>query len=308
MPVLIPTLDTASVGAPLTRAGITVIPVYLHGDSPPAISADTTALTVTESPNASVPTLVITSTTGLPTLITEGEVLRGGQQDRVVNTSVLVPGRAVLEVPVSCVEQGRWGGERDFGRSARYASRRVRRAKTWSVADNVARSETKRSDAKRSDQGLVWKTVAHEIDRLGANNDTGTFLAAEAAIANDARIRQAQAEIIELGPLPGQRGVVVAHGGRIVSCDLFASTEVLAAHWGGLVTSWFLDAPEVADTRRPSVSRALRFVRRLGSLPGDSAPGVGTGTEVYLRDRRVAAQVLLADDAVVHASAFALAV
>ena len=89
MPVLIPTLDNASVGAPLTRAGISLIPVYLHGDNPPAVSADTGTLTVTEAPNANVPTLVITSTAGLPTLIAEGEVLRGGQQDRVVNTSVL---------------------------------------------------------------------------------------------------------------------------------------------------------------------------------------------------------------------------
>ena len=150
MPVLIPTLDNASVGAPLTRAGISLIPVYLHGDNPPAVSADTGTLTVTEAPNANVPTLVITSAAGLPTLIAEGEVLRGGPQDRGVNTRVLVPAGAALEVPVSCIEQGRWGGEREFGRSARYASRRIRRAKTWSVADNVARSETKRSDSKRS--------------------------------------------------------------------------------------------------------------------------------------------------------------
>ena len=307
MPVLIPTLDSASVGAPLTRAGISLIPVYLHGDNPPAVSADTGTLTVTEAPNANVPTLVITSTAGLPTLIAEGEVLRGGQQDRVVNTSVLVPAGAALEVPVSCIEQGRWGGEREFGRSARYASRRIRRAKTWSVAENVRHSDTRASDSKRSNQGLVWNTVAHEIDRLGANNDTGTFLAADSALAANARINAAHTEVARLGPLPGQRGVVVAHGGRIVSCDLYASTELLAAHWEGLVASWFLDAPEVADTRRPGLSQALRFVRRLGSIPGDHAPGVGLGTEVYLRDRRIAAQVLLADNAVVHASAFALA-
>jgi hypothetical protein len=302
MPVNIPALDTAAIGAPLTRAGISLIPVYLHGDTPPALSTDTSALTVTEAPQASVPTLVITSTTDLPTLITEGEVLRGGQQDRVVNTSVLVPARAALEVPVSCVEHGRWGGEREFGRSARYASRRVRRAKNASVANNV-----RNEGSKRSNQGLVWNTVAHEVDRLGAVTQTGTFLAAEAALEADARLRDARDEVARLGPLPGQRGVVITHGRRVVSCDLFASTDVLAAHWQGLVASWFLDALEVGDTRRPGLSPALRFVRRLGSLPGDTSPGVGLGTEVYLRDNRIAGQLLLADGAVVHASAFALA-
>jgi hypothetical protein len=303
----IPALESAAVGAPLTRAGISLIPVYLHGDRPPDISADTSAVSVTEVAQASVPTLHITNSSHLPTLITEGEVLSGGQQDRVVNTSVLVPANANLELPVSCVEHGRWGGGQGFGRSARYASRRVRRATNWSVTNNQSQAPDNNTD-RRSDQSLVWSTVAHELGRLDAHSNTGSFLATSEALRADRHVAAAVNEVTGHGPLPGQRGVVVAHGGRIVSLDLFASTDLLAAHWEGLVGAWFLDASEVADDRRPGLSAALRFVRRLGTTNGDVSAGVGIGREVRIRTRRFCAQALLADDAVVHASAFTIAV
>ena len=298
----IPVLERASVGAPLTRVGISLIPVYLHGDNPPALSADTSAVSVTEAPNANVPTLTVTNAANLPTLVTEGEVLRGGQQDRVVNTSVLIPAGADIELPVSCVEHGRWGGGRAFSRSTQFASRRVRRAKNATVANSVRQTGT-----RRSDQGLVWSAVAFELDRLNLRSDTGSFLATEDFGGVDTRLDQARAEVAALGPLPGQRGVVVAHGSRIVSCDLFASTELLAAQWSGLVNAWFLDAPEVDGRQRPGLRAALRFVRRLGTTPGESTPAVGLGREVHIRTPRFCAQVLLADDAVVHASAFTTA-
>ena len=298
----IPVLERAAAGAPLTRLGISLIPIYLPGNRPPQISTDTAGVSVTEAPHADVPTLTVTNAGGLPVLITEGEVLDGGQQDRVVNTSVLVPANTNLDLPVSCVEQGRWGGGRGFGRSARYASRRVRRAKNWSVAASV-----EHDGSRRSDQSLVWSTVSHELHRLKIETDTGTFLAAERAVREDQSLARVIEELTNLGPLPGQVGVVVAHGPRIVACDLFATTELLAAHWPGLIRAWFLDAPEVTDTRRPGLSAALRFVRRLGTTNAQVAPAVGLGREVHIRTSRFCGQVLLADDAVVHASAFTTA-
>ena len=51
----VPVLTHAAVGTPLTRKGISLIPVYLHGDRPPALSADTSTVTVTEAEVATVP-------------------------------------------------------------------------------------------------------------------------------------------------------------------------------------------------------------------------------------------------------------
>ena len=82
---------------------------------------------------------------------------------------------------------------------------------------------------------------------------------------------------------------------------------VFAAHWNALVASIMLDAPGYPPTSRPSVTAALRFVRRLATAPAAVQKGVGLGVEVHVRNHKVVAQALVDDGVVLHASAFALA-
>lgn len=294
-------LEHAAVGAPITRAGISLIPVYLHDARGVSIAAGGDDVSISELDSADVPTITVTNSSAMPVLLVEGETVRGGQQDRTLNVSVLVPAAAAVACPVSCVEHGRWDGLGEFGRSRTYAPRRVRRAKSYSVTENV-----RTHGVKRSDQGLVWDMVDHELDRLAIVDGTAALRAADAAIERDDRVAAAVRELVERGPLPGQRGVVVTHGHRVVACDVFATPELLAAHWEALVRGWFLEVPDEVTTR-PSVSAALRFLRRFASSPTVTAPGVSLGVEHHARGRRIVGQALVWDDVLVHASAFALA-
>ena len=63
---------------------------------------------------ASVNDLVVHNPLDLPVLLYEGEEVLGAQQNRTFDASVLVAAASSLQVPVSCVEAGRWeGGRRD---------------------------------------------------------------------------------------------------------------------------------------------------------------------------------------------------
>src|SRR5262245_50472419 len=69
------------------------------------------------SEGGSVPTLAVNNTGDLPVLLVIGAVLVGAEQNRVLNTSLLVPA-SQMEIPVSCVEAGRWSYRfRTFGSS-----------------------------------------------------------------------------------------------------------------------------------------------------------------------------------------------
>src|SRR6185295_2230898 len=61
---------------------------------------------------ASVNDLMVFNPLDVPVLFCEGEAVRGAQQDRTLDVSVLVPARSRVKVPVSCVEHGRWDGSR----------------------------------------------------------------------------------------------------------------------------------------------------------------------------------------------------
>ena len=52
--------------------------------------------------------LAVKNAGALPVLIIDGDVLLGLKQDRVLNTTILVPAQSTLEIPVSCIEAGRW--------------------------------------------------------------------------------------------------------------------------------------------------------------------------------------------------------
>ncbi|MFM8862909.1 MAG: ARPP-1 family domain-containing protein [Acidimicrobiia bacterium] len=293
-------LERASIGRPLTRGGVSLFPIYIHGTDGLDIAARPADLTISEPASAEAPTITVTTPGGRPTLLVEGETVTGGQQNRVLNVSVLVPAASTIEVPVSCVEAGRWNGRAAFERGRTFAPRRVRRVKTASVAAAV-----QSSGRRYSDQGAVWEMIDYELHSLAVPSSTRAFHDAEVALERDGRA-EALSALTKAGPLPGQCGIVFAHGGRVVAVEIFATAELLAANWEGLVRAALLDSP-VAVEGRPSVSKALRFVNRLATGSATRAPGVGLGEEAHIRTSRLVGQALLFEGGLVHASAFALA-
>lgn len=294
-------LERASVGRPITRGGVSLFPIYIHGGGGIDIGARPADVQITEQGSAEVPTITVTNSGQRPALLVEGETVTGGQQNRVLNVSVPVPGGATINVPVSCVEAGRWNGLSAFERGRTFAPRRVRRVKSASVSNSVRHGGT-----KRSDQGAVWGTIDYELDRHKIDSVTRSIHATEMLLDAESSLATAAHELVDFGPLPGQYGIVLGHGKRIVAAEIFATPELLAANWEALIRAALLDAPERIEGS-PSVSRALRFVTRIGTARGTSSPGVGLGEELHMETTRMVAQALTLDGAVVHASAFALA-
>ena len=154
----IPSLEHAAIGRPITRLGFSLFPVYLPpSDLPPIATGPGSGLIVDELPNASVPTLSVTNPTDRAILLIEGECLVGGAQNRTLNVSVLVPAGATLKIPVTCLEQGRWGSRRAFQHGSAMAPRRVRRTKQDAVAARLvtvgAHTRTPRRPGRRLARG-----------------------------------------------------------------------------------------------------------------------------------------------------------
>src|SRR5204862_905520 len=99
---------------------------------------------------ADVREVILENPTDLPVLLYEGEHISGAQQNRSVDASLLVPAKSAVEVPVSCIERGRWDGDRHhepFTRS-RYTADPELRA--------IKRADANRRADGRPDQGRVW--------------------------------------------------------------------------------------------------------------------------------------------------------
>ena len=298
---MIAQLGKASVGSPITRAGTSFFPVYMHQAAPSVLTGPDSRLQVTERPGASVPTLVVANPNGTPVLITEGETLNGGWQNRVVNVSVLVPAATEIDIPVSCVEAGRWGGQREFGRRGPKAPRRVRRGATVSITDNLRLSQS-----RHSNQGAVWQAVDYELQANGIDAPTRAVEDLAERERRDHRLADAITELSARGPLPGQCGIVVAHGRRVVAAEVYGSPDLLAASWETLIRGYLLEARRELKGA-PSATKALLFLEKASNRVVAVSAGVGLGREHRIASSKIAGQALTLDDVLVHASAFALA-
>lgn len=294
---MIPHLSTAAIGAPITRLGVSFFPIYLLENELPAIrTGPSFELVVRELDDAAVGSLLAVNPTDTPVLIVEGEHFLGGKQNRSVNITALVPPRTELPIPVSCLEEGRWGRRRSYHRHTAHASPRVRRRSQEGVHSSMEQGRS-----RRGHQGAVWNEVHREIRFHRTPSATAAASDSNRRVyRRDPRRAEAAQELADLGPLHGQCGIAVSHGHWVAAVELFGSRQLLAEHWEALIRSHLLELPP--EPRSPSVERALWVVRRFGAMPSQDAPGVGLGTEQRVRDEKRIGQALTLDGMVVHGS------
>ena len=268
----------------------TPAPQYLTG--PEADSAKLLSVGELED-GASVPTLLVENHGTDAVLLVEGETLVGARQNRTLNVSVLVGAGAKLEIPVTCVEAGRWGEEHAMGRSGHHAPTDLRRVKSETV--NLSRAAG--FDAY-ADQGAVWDRVHEYEATLSAPSSTSALDDVYARMGPEL-----DTTIAALSPSPEQCGVVVAIGATVRGIDLFDKPSTLAAYWDGLVAGYAIDALR-APAGAPSVSDAEALVARVLAARDTPRRAVGLGRDHTLEGDGITGHALEWKAATVHLAAF----
>ena len=85
---LLQSLEHVAAGAPITRLGVSLIPLYTFGDRRPVATGPDSGLIIEERPSAEVPFLEATNRTANPGLLVSGQVVTGGLQTRVLNVKI----------------------------------------------------------------------------------------------------------------------------------------------------------------------------------------------------------------------------
>lgn len=230
-------------------------------------------------------------------LMMDGEELIGAKQNRVLNLTILAPAGKTLIIPVSCVEQGRWSSTSHLfalSRNALYAG--ARRMKTEQVHYRMAVGA-----GPTSDQCALWDEIAHKAERRECHSPTGAM---EEIFRKDRADLEAYAAAFPA--VDGQAGAIFAIGGRVTGLDLFEHPRILSRMLDKLVTSYALDALELADApgQAPPVQEARRLLEGVGKARTRSYPSVGLGQDVHVRGSRVSGGALVLDDRLIHLSAY----
>jgi hypothetical protein len=210
----------------------------------------------------------------LPLLIVDGEQVAGAKQDRIFNASFLVaPGQSV-DLPVSCVERGRWSGSRHFNSTRITIPPGARAAKARRVEASLRRGE-----GYQTDQSMVWRDVDHYLARTDTHSPTAAF-----TDAYRSRRHHADSGVSSCTPLDGQVGIAGVSSAGLVSLDLFGSPTLYARGWEKVARGLFA---EVYDGREvPGEPESLDVVHRALRTVTDAEPRVaaapGLGDTVHM--------------------------
>ncbi len=265
------TIRSLRVGKAAFFDGLTLFPLFgKRGHRPDydlladALREETAAVTEI-SAEGRVGELKVVNRGTRPILIPEGEIIMGGKQNRVINITVIVEPCTEFIVPVSCVEQGRWGDRGDRFRTSYFAAPSLRSVKAASVHASMRSNGT-----ARSDQGEVWRQVDASLAGVGADSPTCS-LPDGYAKATERLEGYRRAFDLEEGAI----GFLAARGDRILGAELFDAPETLATLWPRLSESYFLESVirrETEATGNFAHAGRVRAARRPGRAGNSERP------------------------------------
>jgi hypothetical protein len=266
-------------------------------------------LTIGEKDGGQVPFLLATNKGKEHVLVLDGEQLIGARQNRMTNRTILLPPESVTEIPVSCMEQGRWHFVGDhLAPAPQNAPSKVRRKAREAEAAASHRAEGMGPGARSSyrdlaaAQSTVWEEIRHFEGKLGRASDTGAL----DALYEDRR-GQMRHWIRAFPLLQGQIGLVAFQGKAPLAMDAVGSPGIYSRIHERMLTGYVMDAIEGWDSEstppQPSAEDAERLLGALqdaGRIPSES---VGAGEYRILRGRVLGGE-LIHGDRMVHVSAF----
>ena len=179
--------------------------------------------------------------------VQSGDIVKGGQQDRMLVVDLILPPRSgKIPIAAFCVENGRW-------------SRRGNEAVTTfnSSSNTVASREVKLAAKARGSQGEVWREVAAAQDKLSANvggnvKNEASPTSFQLALENKEVQKTAENYIDALSGIVNRKtdviGYVFAINGKINSADIYASSVLFKKLWPKLLKASAIEA--IAELRR----------------------------------------------------------
>lgn len=262
-----------------------------------ALAAGT--LEVTEvNEGGHVPLLRVVNRGDEAVFLMAGEQLVGAKQNRILNTSILVPAKTELTVPVSCVEAGRWGYvSPKFGSGGTMSHGKLRKM----MSEQVTASYAKGGFAE-SAQGEVWKEVSRKLHCLGSVSPSRALQQSYADY--EGRFQ----EVMKLVNVTRDCcGAAFAIGGRVVGMDVFDRPSTLAKLWPKVARAYAIDGMEEKDGAAAEVSPAAvrDWLKGATDASQEAYKSPGLGEDVRVRGQGVVGGGLVVDGSPVHVELFA---
>jgi hypothetical protein len=232
-----------------------------------------------ESESGSVNTLVVENFLDRLVFFSDGDILSGAKQNRILNISILLPAKSRSLVPVSCIERGRWSYRTSAFNYVNYhAYKDLRATKAKSVSDNL-----KKGKKFESNQRKVWQEVSNIYYDCFDSSPTDNLsdLYEKKSLDINEYIRHFQ-------NVEGSNGIAFFINKRIQSVDIFGRNDIYIDYFQKLLKGIGLSALSLKTNNEKNLNLdgALSMVKSMlndssGKIEGKyNSIGLGE-TDIY---------------------------
>ena len=227
-------------------------------------------------------------------IILNGELIIGTQirQDRIVDSTVLIPGYATVLINTFCGEQYRWSprlsNKISTSESLYFSSGR---------ANNAADINT-----KLSKQCRIWSEISEKISDFNVKSFTNSV----DQIYKKKKVNVE--EIVNFFKIPSEAvGVALGINNQLVNIDIFSNNCMLQIYLPKIIRSIALDSFKKISKRsylkKKDVHRFLRQIHQANKQKRQVVEGA-LGEELQFNSESVAGFILYHKEQAVHFSAF----
>lgn len=209
---------------------ITVIPIYTNSSLNKDILTLKKGLSlglveISECNPSTVEKILVKNNSIVPLILVDGEEVVGAKQNRIINTTLLLPPKTTKEVAVSCTEQGRWEYNsygNKFVQSKYFANSDTRRGKSMALYENL------------SCQHTVWDSIHNLEIATSSKSPTSALNDTYESINHDRTLSQFKC-------LDGQSGLIVIINNEIIGLELFVSSWLYSDFHDKIIRSYLID-------------------------------------------------------------------
>jgi len=316
--------------APISLGGLTIVPLRnkrlikkKYSVKMGVRQLDKSAVEIREvSDHGSVPKLHAENHTKHYVLFIEGDQLIGAKQNRVCNSTVLLYPKSTAQIPVSCVEEGRWRHiSRTFGSSKYHASPSLRRK--LAKAKETSRRESGGQQQHSADQGLVWEHVSNFSQQADVHSQTKAmqevYEAHELELQAQLRASESESNLKTrskdlFADCPKSiHGWILQTPDNGISIDIFGSAKLCRQAWRRIISSAAMEAmihqrhsgksksesphPKIDLHKPKAVKKLLKAVQK---APLEKVTPVAAGYEQRIVNSELSGSYLTLENRLVH--------
>lgn len=166
--------------------------------------------------------------------IMSGDILQGGNQDRMIAHDLIVAPNTITDVAVFCVEQGRWNPKKDTNKKEVYA---------FKGYYNVASNDLRRTMKNTNNQQAVWDKVSEITTAQDAESETGAYTMLESS-SKFTDVRETYLNFFKhkFSNAPTAIGMVAVSGSKILGVDIFGHPNIFQSKYESLLHSYITEA------------------------------------------------------------------